>query len=60
MTHELTRKHSGEGIQQTMTPTCSCGWVGRGYAAYNSYQFSNVSEQEEAHINSSRRLKNES
>ena len=59
MKHELKRIYKGEGITtEMMTPTCSCGWVGRGYEAYNTYPHSNVRKQEEEHIKNTK-LENE-
>ena len=52
--HKLKRLHTGKGITGKITPTCSCGWVGRGYEAHNDYQHTNVAEQEREHIRSTR------
>jgi len=50
MEHKLERKYKGDREMRTITPTCSCGWIGRGYAAYNDYQHSMVKEQENQHL----------
>lgn len=48
--HILSREISGSGIERTLTPTCSCGWKGKGYAAHNDMQYTMVKEQEINHI----------
>lgn len=48
--HELQRKYNGQNEMGSITPTCSCGWVGRAEYAYNDYQRSNVKEQESEHF----------
>jgi hypothetical protein len=49
-THILNRDVKGTGILETITPVCSCGWHGIGYAAHNDYQMTNVREQEIKHL----------
>lgn len=48
--HILKREYSGKGYLRIITPTCSCGWVGKGYAAYNDYQHAMVKDQESDHL----------
>lgn len=48
--HNLQRQYSGVGIMHTIQPTCSCGWVGTGYAAWNDYQHAMVKDQESDHL----------
>lgn len=48
--HILHRDVKGTGILETITPVCSCGWIGIGYAAHNDYQISNVRDQEKKHL----------
>jgi len=48
--HKLRREHSGSAEMATITPTCTCGWRGIGYAAYNDYQHTMVREQEGEHL----------
>lgn len=50
MKHTLQRRYKGEGIEREITPACSCGWVGIGYAAWNDYQHVMVKDQEDEHI----------
>lgn len=50
MDHQLKREYAGEGIQGSITPTCSCGWKGRPEYAYEDYQHANVAEQEREHL----------
>jgi hypothetical protein len=49
-THILRRAVSGKGMDETITPICSCGWHGIGYASHNDYQMTNVREQEIKHL----------
>jgi len=49
-THILKRDVKGTGILEIITPECSCGWRGIGYAAHNDYQISNVRDQEKKHL----------
>lgn len=49
MEYSLKRRYSGEGHDYTITPTCSCGWVGIGYPAWNDYQHAMVNDQETEH-----------
>ena len=49
-THILQRDVKGAGILETITPVCSCGWRGIGYAAHNDWQMTNVREQEVKHL----------
>jgi len=53
MKHILKRKYEGENEMGNITPTCSCGWIGRPEFAYNDYQYSNVNEQESEHLRKS-------
>ena len=55
MTHELKRLYEGKNEMHKITPTCSCGWVGIGYHAYNDYQHTMVKDQEDDHIRAARR-----
>jgi hypothetical protein len=48
--YRLKREYSGRGIEQIITPACSCGWRGKGYAAWNDYQMTMVKVQEDMHI----------
>lgn len=48
--HKLHRETGGEGMYEWIQPTCSCGWVGRKEYAYNDYQHTNVTEQEQEHL----------
>lgn len=50
MSHELKRLYRGEGITQEIKPSCSCGWVGIGYEAWNDYQHTMVKDQETEHL----------
>lgn len=50
MQHSLKREYAGRNESRTITPTCSCGWRGVGYAAYNDYQNTMVRAQEAYHI----------
>lgn len=55
MEHILKRISYGHGITSSIVPTCSCGWVGHSEYAHNDYQFTNLREQEEKHIENSER-----
>lgn len=46
------REYTGEGIEQGITPTCSCGWRGRTEYAWNDWQMTNIAEQEQEHARS--------
>jgi len=48
--HILSREKTGSGMDEKITPICSCGWRGIGYAAHNDYQMTNVREQEQDHV----------
>lgn len=48
--HILKRTYSGCNESRCITPTCSCGWVGRGEYAWNDWQMTNVAEQESEHL----------
>lgn len=48
--HSLKREYVGKNEGQIITPTCSCGWRGRGEPAYNDFQMTNVKEQENEHL----------
>lgn len=50
--HIIDRLLEGKGLDEVMTPVCSCGWKGRGYAAYNNWQHTNVQEQIDEHLES--------
>ena len=50
--HVLKRVYKGKGIEESITPTCSCGWQGCPEFAYDDYQYTNVKEQEVNHIRS--------
>lgn len=51
MEHTLKRVNKGgSGMDSSITPTCSCGWVGHPEFAYNSYQYTNVVAQEKGHL----------
>jgi len=54
MEHELKRLYRGEGITREIKPSCSCGWVGIGYEAWNDYQHTMVEEQESEHLRKAR------
>ena len=47
--HVLKREYDRRNESRTITPTCSCGWRGIGYAAYNDWQHTMVAEQESEH-----------
>lgn len=47
--HSFKREYKGEGIEQGITPTCSCGWKGREEFAWNDWQMTNVADQESQH-----------
>jgi hypothetical protein len=48
--HSLQRQYKGQAESREIKPTCSCGWVGIGYAAWNDYQHTMVEDQEKDHI----------
>ena len=48
--HELNRECVGEAESGSITPTCSCGWIGRTAYVYNDYCYTNVKEQEYDHL----------
>ncbi len=50
MTHNLKREYSGKNETHKITPTCSCGWRGIGYEAWNDYQHAMVNDQEREHL----------
>jgi hypothetical protein len=50
MSHELKRECGGEGPMGWIRPTCSCGWRGIEYYAYNDYQHTEVGDQEQKHL----------
>ncbi len=56
MNHELIRKREGKGEGGSITPTCSCGWVGKPHYGYEDYQHSLVREQEMKHTRESREV----
>lgn len=45
-----TRERIGEGIEGGVTPVCTCGWRGRTEYAWNDWQMTNVSDQEQDHL----------
>jgi hypothetical protein len=49
MLNKVTVESKGEGMNETMTPVCTCGWRGIGYAAYNNWQHTLVHDQINAH-----------
>ncbi|WP_144735754.1 hypothetical protein [Extensimonas perlucida] len=50
MEHVLTKKVEGTGNMESITPTCSCGWIGHPEYAYNDDQYTNVLRQEKYHL----------
>ena len=50
MTHTLKREYEGKDESRKITPTCSCGWRGIGYEAWNDYQHAMVDDQEKDHL----------
>jgi hypothetical protein len=49
-THNFIRDSKGQGMDQSVTPICSCGWKGYAEEAHNDYMYTNLKEQEEKHI----------
>lgn len=51
MNHILKRIQVNlESIHGHITPTCSCGWIGLKECNHNDYMYSNVCDQEQAHL----------
>lgn len=50
MDHKLAQKAEGVGNMASITPTCSCGWVGSPEFAYNDDQLFQVRKQGERHL----------
>lgn len=48
--HKLDREYAGRMEGASITPFCSCGWVGIAEFAYNDYQHSRVQDQENRHV----------
>lgn len=55
MEHRIAHKTEGVGNMQTVTPACSCGWVGSGVEAYNDDQCFQVRRQADCHLNEAAR-----
>jgi len=51
--HTIIRISQNQGIEQEITPTCSCGWKGWTEYAHNDHMYSNLKEQEEKHLKDS-------
>ena len=52
-THNITRDSKGQGMDQSITPICSCGWKGYAEEAHNDYMYTNLKEQEDKHLKDS-------
>ena len=48
--HKTEIETNGEGMNELMTPVCSCGWRGIGYEAHNDWQWKNVQDQINGHL----------
>ena len=50
--HTLSREYKGRNESQTITPKCSCGWVGRSVYQYQDTPIMDLISQETEHIRS--------
>jgi hypothetical protein len=48
--HRLARRSTGTGMGDSITPACSCGWVGSPEYGYSSFQHVSVAAQERIHL----------
>jgi hypothetical protein len=46
----IKRESTGCGLSDSTTLVCSCGWRGRPEYQYNDHMYSNLNDQERAHL----------
>lgn len=48
--HQVTRERTGEGLDASSTPVCSCGWRGHTVDESDDFASSNLRTQEQQHV----------
>lgn len=50
VTHNLKRESTGNGMGDSTTPTCTCGWRGVPVGESNDWMMHELAEQERKHL----------